>query len=187
MRELIFLFVLLVFSVLPLTSNEVLIYQVVITHQNEVEIYNYTFIINSVQNNFVNFTLIITNENNGTVILNQTYVYPVDNLKLLPVNGNVFNGINFTFSGYSKFNNQNASVYTGYFVFNNLRVPSTAYFVNNTLVYLNGSTNGYSISVSLNSKYNLISSSSYGGYIILGVIIAFIAIGVILLIKIGKI
>ncbi|BFH72578.1 hypothetical protein SJAV_05220 [Sulfurisphaera javensis] len=171
----------------PLTSNEVLVYQVVVTHGNEVNVYNYTFIINSIKNNFVNFTMIVTNENNGSVIVNNTYVYPEDNLKVLPVNGIVFNGENFSFIGYSKYNGQNATMYKGYFVINSIKIPSTAFFVNNTLYYLNGSYDGYSVSVSLTSKYSLISSPGFGDYLIIGIIVAFIVIGVILLIKIGKI
>jgi len=71
-------------SAFPLPANEVLVYQVVLTHQSEVTVFNYTFIINSIQNNFVNFTVIITNENNGSVLLNNTYVYPQNNLKNTP-------------------------------------------------------------------------------------------------------
>ena len=174
-------------SAFPLSPNEVLVYQVVLTHQSEVTVFNYTFVINSIQNNFVNFTVIITNENNGSVLLNNTYVYPLNDLKILPVNGVVFNGQNFTFTGFAKYNGQNASVYKGFFVINNLKIPSTAYFINGTLVYLNGSTQGYSLSVSLNQKYSLVSSSSYSAYIIIGIVIAMMVLGVVALIKIGKI
>ncbi|MBB5253496.1 hypothetical protein [Sulfurisphaera ohwakuensis] len=186
-KELALILILLLASEFPITSNEVLIYQVEIIHENQISLYNYTFIINSLNNNFVNFTLIITNLNNGSVILNNTYVYPILNLKVLPINGVVFNGENFTFSGYTEYHNQNATVYKGYFIINTTKIPSTAYFVNNILYFLNGSGDGYSVSISLSSEYTLSQSVNYGGYIILGIIVAFIVIGVVILIKIGKI
>jgi len=174
-------------SAFPLSPNEVLVYQVELFHQNEVAaLFNYTFVINSIQDNFVNFTVIITNEegNNGSVF--NTYVSPLNELKILPVNGTVFNGQNFTFTGFVKYKGQNASVYKGFFLINGLQIPSTAYFVNDTLVYLNGSTQGYYLSVSLNQKYSLV-SSSYSAYIIIGIVIAMMVLGVVALIKIGKI
>ena len=185
----LFLLLIVLASAFPLSAKEVLVYQVTLIHQNEPTIYNYTFIINSIQNNFVNFTVIITElEPNTSVLLNSTYVYPLNDLKVLPVNGNVFNGQNFTFVGFTQYKGQNASVYKGYFVINNLKIPSTAYFINGTLVYLNGSIQGYTLSVSLYQKYSLVpSSSSNAAYIIIGIIVAMIVIGVIALIKIGKI
>jgi len=179
----LFLLLLILASAFPLSAKEVLVYQVTLTHQNEVTIYNYTFIINSIQNNFVNFTVIITElEPNTSVLLNNTYVYPLNDLKILPVDGNVFNGQNFTFVGLTQYEGQN------YFIINNLKIPSKAYFINGTLVYLNGSIQGYSLSVSLNQEYSLVSSSnSYSAYIIIGVFVAMIVIGVVALIKIGKI
>lgn len=184
----LFILILLLFaSMLPLTMHEVVVYQVVFIHNNEVDTYNYTFVINSIQNSFVNFTLIITDENNGSIILNNTYIYPEDNLRVLPVNGVVFNGENFTFIGFSEFKGENASVYKGYFIINDIKIPSTAYFINGTLHYLNGSINGYSVTVSLDSMYKMVSTASYSSYLVLGIIVAMLVIGVIALIKIGKI
>lgn len=169
-----------------LESNEVYVYQLTISHDSQLEIYNYTFIINFVSNGIVNFTEIITNENNGSST-SATYVFPLSKIKYLPYNGTVFDGYNLTFVGYTVFNGKNATEYKGYFLLNNLSIPVTAYYINSMLNYLNGSLNGYTVTLSLVNQYAISPLQNYTGYIVLAIVIIFIVVGVVLLVKIGKI
>lgn len=173
-------------TVAQLEPREVYVYQLTISHGSQLEVYNYTFIINSVSNGVVNFTEIITDENNGSST-SATYVFPLSEVKYLPYNGTVFNGYNLTFVGYTEFDGKNATEYKGYFLVNNLSVPITAYYVNSMLNYLNGSLNGYTVTLSLVNQYSISPPQNYTGYIILVIVVVFIVVGVVLLIKIGKI
>jgi hypothetical protein len=176
----------------PLNSGDVLVYEVTITHGNQIYTYNYTFIINSIEKGIVNFTVIITSFNNGTSII-QNYLFPLSKLECLPYNGSMFNTMNLTFVGYEEFKGENASVYSGYYQFSNLEIPIKAYYVNGILNYANGNYDNYSLQISLINEYNHLQETFIQGsltesnYIILAIVIVFIVIGVLLLIKIGKI
>jgi|GEM_PF-1165499 len=176
----------------PLNSGDVLVYEVTITHGNQIYTYNYTFIINSIEKGIVNFTVIITSFNNGTSII-QNYLFPLSKLECLPYNGSMFNTMNLTFVGYEEFKGKNASVYSGYYQFSNLEIPIKAYYVNGILNYANGNYDNYSLQISLINEYNHLQETFIQGsltesnYIILAIVIVFIVIGVLLLIKIGKI
>jgi hypothetical protein len=175
-----------------LNSGDVLVYEVTITHGNQIYTYNYTFIINSIEKGIVNFTVIITSFNNGTSII-QNYLFPLSKLECLPYNGSMFNTMNLTFVGYEEFKGKNASVYSGYYQFSNLEIPIKAYYVNGILNYANGNYDNYSLQISLINEYNHLQETFIQGsltesnYIILAIVIVFIVIGVLLLIKIGKI
>ena len=175
-----------------LNSGDVLVYEVTITHGNQIYTYNYTFIINSIEKGIVNFTVIITSFNNGTSII-QNYLFPLSKLECLPYNGSMFNTMNLTFVGYEEFKGENASVYSGYYQFSNLEIPIKAYYVNGILNYANGNYDNYSLQISLINEYNHLQETFIQGsltesnYIILAIVIVFIVIGVLLLIKIGKI
>ncbi|MEJ2770808.1 MULTISPECIES: hypothetical protein [unclassified Stygiolobus] len=176
----------------PLNSGDVLVYEVTITHGNQIYTYNYTFIINSIEKGIVNFTVIITSFNNGTSII-QNYLFPLSKLECLPYNGSMFNTMNLTLVGYEEFKGENASVYSGYYQFSNLEIPIKAYYVNGILNYANGNYDNYSLQISLINEYNHLQETFIQGsltesnYIILAIVIVFIVIGVLLLIKIGKI
>jgi hypothetical protein len=175
-----------------LNSGDVLVYEVTITHGNQIYTYNYTFIVNSIEKGIVNFTVIITSFNNGTSII-QNYLFPLSKLECLPYNGSMFNTMNLTFVGYEEFKGKNASVYSGYYQFSNLEIPIKAYYVNGILNYANGNYDNYSLQISLINEYNHLQETFIQGsltesnYIILAIVIVFIVIGVFLLIKIGKI
>lgn len=175
-----------------LNSGDVLVYEVTITHGNQIYTYNYTFVVNSIKKGIVNFTVIITSFNNGTSTI-QNYIFPLSKLECLPYNGSMFNTMNLTFVGYEEFEGKNASVYSGYYQFSNLEIPIKAYYVNGILNYANGNYNNYSLQISLISKYNYLQETFIQGsltesnYIILAIVVVFIVIGVLLLIKIGKI
>ncbi|PVU75059.1 hypothetical protein DDW11_04275 [Sulfolobus sp. SCGC AB-777_G06] len=175
-----------------LNSGDVLVYEVTITHGNQIYTYNYTFIVNSIEKGIVNFTVIITSFNNGTSII-QNYLFPLSKLECLPYNGSMFNTMNLTFVGYEEFKGENASVYSGYYQFSNLEIPIKAYYVNGILNYANGNYDNYSLQISLINEYNHLQETFIQGsltesnYIILAIVIVFIVIGVLLLIKIGKI
>ncbi|MEJ2779811.1 hypothetical protein WIW89_02630 [Stygiolobus sp. CP850M] len=175
-----------------LNSGDVLVYEVTITHGNQIYTYNYTFIVNSIEKGIVNFTVIITSFNNGTSII-QNYLFPLSKLECLPYNGSMFNTMNLTFVGYEEFKGKNASVYSGYYQFSNLEIPIKAYYVNGILNYANGNYDNYSLQISLINEYNHLQETFIQGsltesnYIILAIVIVFIVIGVLLLIKIGKI
>ncbi|QGR20122.1 hypothetical protein [Stygiolobus azoricus] len=175
-----------------LNTGDVLVYEVTITHGNQIYTYNYTFIINSINKDIVNFTVIIASFNNGTSIT-KNYIFPLSKLECLPYNGSMFNTMNLTFVGYEEFNGKNASVYSGYYHFSNLEIPIKAYYVNGILNYANGNYDNYSLQVSLINEYNNLQETFTQGsltesnYIILAIVVVFIIIGVLLLIKIGKI
>jgi len=175
-----------------LNSGDVLVYEVTITHGNQIYTYNYTFIVNSIEKGIVNFTVIITSFNNGTSII-QNYLFPLSKLECLPYNGSMFNTMNLTFVGYEEFKGKNASVHSGYYQFSNLEIPIKAYYVNGILNYANGNYDNYSLQISLINEYNHLQETFIQGsltesnYIILAIVIVFIVIGVLLLIKIGKI
>jgi hypothetical protein len=175
-----------------LNSGDVLVYEVTITHGNQIYTYNYTFIVNSIEKGIVNFTVIITSFNNGTSII-QNYLFPLSKLECLPYNGSMFNTMNLTLVGYEEFKGKNASVYSGYYQFSNLEIPIKAYYVNGILNYANGNYDNYSLQISLINEYNHLQETFIQGsltesnYIILAIVIVFIVIGVLLLIKIGKI
>jgi len=175
-----------------LNSGDVLVYEVTITHGNQIYTYNYTFIVNSIEKGIVNFTVIITSFNNGTSII-QNYLFPLSKLECLPYNGSMFNTMNLTLVGYEEFKGKNASVYSGYYQFSNLEIPIKAYYVNGILNYANGNYDNYSLQISLINEYNNLQETFIQGsltesnYIILAIVIVFIVIGVLLLIKIGKI
>ncbi|MEJ2777323.1 hypothetical protein [Stygiolobus sp. RP850M] len=175
-----------------LNSGDVLVYEVTITHGNQIYTYNYTFIVNSIKKGIVNFTVIITSFNNGTSII-QNYLFPLSKLECLPYNGSMFNTMNLTFVGYEEFKGENASVYSGYYQFSNLEIPIKAYYANGILNYANGNYDNYSLQISLINEYNHLQETFIQGsltesnYIILAIVIVFIVIGVLLLIKIGKI
>ena len=185
---LIFLLLLAVASsTVSLTSGEVLVYELTVSHGNELITYNYTFVINSVNNGIVNFTMIVTNLDNGTTS-SQTYIFPLTDLHYLPYNGTLVDS-SLKFVGYQEYKGENASVYAGYFLFNGLKIPVEAYYVNGFLKFMNGSYNGYQIEMSLVSQYvkTSVQYPSNGYIIIVAVVVLFIVIGVVLLIKIGKI
>ncbi|BCU69297.1 hypothetical protein [Stygiolobus caldivivus] len=177
-------------AVITLSPGDVFIYELSVSHQDELFTYNYTFIINSVNRGTINFTMIVINLNNDTSA-SETYVFPTTDLKYLPYNGSLFNTENLTFYGYELFKGQNSSVYTGYFLFNGVKIPIKAYYVNGTLDYLNGSYNGYYVQLTLVAHYNQNEqtqvSTTLTNYIVLAIVIIFIVVGVVLLVKIGKI
>ena len=85
-------------AVITLSPGDVFIYELSVSHQDELFTYNYTFIINSVNREAINFTMIAINLNNDTST-SEIYVFPITDLKYLPYNGSLFNTDNLTFYG----------------------------------------------------------------------------------------
>jgi hypothetical protein len=164
-----------------------LLYQVTINVNNTLYTFNYNFTILSQNSTNIIFNLTITGNNfyqSKTYEVNATNPYP------LPINYNVFNTSNISFVKNIIINGKSAKLYSGDFnALGKYSVPVTIYFINGTLYSLNGTKND--ISIVITEEQQTITTppvsqalETYFPLILFGIILV---IGIIILIKVGKI
>ncbi|AWR93490.1 hypothetical protein [Acidianus brierleyi] len=165
-----------------------LLYQVTINVNNTLYTYDYNFSILYQNTTNIVFNLTITGNNFyqlKTYTVNTTNPYP------LPINYNAFNTSKISFIKNTIINGKSAEIYSGYFdALGKYTIPVTIYFINGTLYSLNGTKNN--INVVITQEQQPITTippisqdlETYFPLILFGIILV---VGVIILIKVGKI
>jgi len=178
-------FSLVALALLTLTAGSWFFYTLTIQVNNNVQILQYNFTVVNVTPTSLVFELTTYNSSNGMSLAFEKAV-PLSEPAPFPYNGSAFGVSNVSYVG----SVGNYTIYRGVFELNGLKVPVTLYFRDGILVNYTGSYGGVKVNAQLQALQIVPTKASGpepGALIIVLVMVAAIAIGAVVLIKIGKI
>ncbi|MCQ4345385.1 MAG: hypothetical protein RXQ70_04350 [Sulfolobaceae archaeon] len=178
-------FSLVALALLTLTAGSWFFYTLTIQVDNNVQILQYNFTVVNVTPTSLVFELTTYNSPNGMSLTFEKAV-PLSEPAPFPYNGSAFGVSNVSYVG----SVGNYTIYRGVFELNGLKVPVTLYFRDGILVNYTGSYEGVKVDAQLQASQIVPTNASGpepGALIIVLVMVAAIAIGAAVLIKIGKI
>ncbi|MGC9105270.1 MAG: hypothetical protein ACP5HQ_02445 [Thermoprotei archaeon] len=175
---------LVLLALIALLPGSWFFYTLTIQEGSQVQIYYYNFTVVNVTSASLAFRLSLSGP--GTTQTTITETVPVSNPGLFPLNGSAFGVTNVTYV--AKVGNY--SVYEGVFRYNGLTIPVTMYYNQQGILYnYSGSSNGVKVIAQLQASYTPPTQPGPepGGLFIVIVVLIALAIGVVTLVKIGKI
>ncbi|NON63231.1 hypothetical protein [Acidianus sp. RZ1] len=166
-----------------------LVYNVQVIDNGTIYTYTYNFTVISKGNSWIDFNLTIS-----SIVTYQTLQYNVSSSDPypLPVNFNAFNISNLHYIGNITENGKMFVKYYGIFsIWGKYKVPVTAiFYTNGTLYSVSGKSNGLSITISPEDQVihtsSAVPSTSIGYNVIIIIFVIALLLGIILLLKMGK-
>jgi hypothetical protein len=175
---------LVLLALIALLPGSWFFYTLTIQEGSQVQIYYYNFTVINATSSNIAFRLSFSGSGTSQTTITETV--PVSNPGPFPLNGSAFGVTNVTYVGKVG----NYTVYKGVFRYNGLSIPVTMYYNNQGILSnYSGLSNGVKVVAQLQASYTPPTQPGPepGGLLIVIVVLVALAIGVVTLVKIGKI